>query len=42
MDYVDLGLDCAKVCTALDRGLAGKELGDLNDLVCEAIRDLTL
>ena len=42
MDYVELGLACAKVCTALDRGLKGKELDDLNDSVCEAIKELTL
>ena len=42
MDYVDLGLACGKVCTALDRGLRGKGLEDLNDSVCEAINQLTL
>ena len=41
MDYVDLGLACADVCTALDRGLKGKRLNDLNDSVCEAIKQLT-
>ena len=40
-DYVDLGLVCADVCTALDRGLSGKKLNDLNDSVCEAIKRLT-
>ena len=25
-DYVDLGLSCADVCKALDRGLEGKQL----------------
>ena len=40
-DYVDLGLACADVCTALDRGLSGKRLRDLNDSVCEAIKQLT-
>ena len=42
MDYVDLGLACAEVCAALDRGLKEKGLGDLNDSVCEAINQLTL
>ena len=42
VDYVDLGLACAEVCAALDRGLKGKGLGDLNDSVCEAINQLTL
>ena len=40
-DYVDLGLACADVCTALDRGLGGKRSNDLNDSVCEAIKQLT-
>ena len=42
MDYVELGLACGEVCTALGRGLKGKGLGDLNDSVCEAIKQLTL
>jgi len=41
MDYVELGLACAEVCTALDRGLDGKRLNDLNNSVCEAIKQLT-
>jgi len=41
MDYVELGLACAGVCTALDRGLDGKRLDDLNNSVCEAIKQLT-
>ena len=40
-DYVDLGLACADVCTALDRGLSGKRLRDLNDSVCEVIKQMT-
>ena len=40
-DYVDLGLACADVCTALDRGLDGRRLKDLNNSVCEAIKQLT-
>jgi len=40
-DYVDLGLACAGVCTALDRGLEGKRLSDLKNSVCEAIKQLT-
>ena len=39
--YVGLGLVCANVCTALDRGLNGKRLEDLNNSVCEAIEQLT-
>ena len=41
-DYVDLGLTCASVCTALDRGLGGKRLNDLSGSVCEAIKQLTV
>ena len=42
MDYVELGLACADVCTALERGLNGKKLNDLNSSVCEAINQLTM
>ena len=41
MDYVDLGLACAEVCTVLDRGLKGRKLNDLNSSVLEAIKQLT-
>ena len=41
LDYVELGLACADVCTALDRGLDGKGLNELNNSVCEAIKQLT-
>ena len=40
VDYVELGLVCANVCTALGRGLNGKELEDLNSSVREAINQL--
>jgi len=39
-EYVELGLACADVCIALDRGLKGKRLGDLNNSVLEAIEQL--
>ena len=42
VDYVDLGLACVDVCTALGRGLNGKKLNDLNNSVCEAINQLTM
>ena len=42
LDYVELGLACAEVCTALDRGLKGMRLDDLNDSVHGAIKQLTL
>ena len=41
-DYVELGLACADVCRALGRGLDGKTLSDLNNSVCEAIKQLTV
>ena len=39
-DYVELGLACADVCKALDRGMNGKKL-DLSQSVREAIEQLT-
>ena len=41
MDYVELGLACAEVCAALDRGLSGKRKSDLNRTVRKAIEQLT-
>ena len=40
VDYVELGLACADACTALDRGLGGKRLEELNNSVCDAITQL--
>jgi hypothetical protein len=40
-DYVDLGLACNTVCTALDRGLKGKRLSELSGSVLDAISQLT-
>ena len=40
-DYVELGLACADVCIALDRGLRGQRLNDLNGSVRKAIKQLT-
>jgi len=40
-DYVELGLACADVCGALDRGVGGRQLDDLSRSVCEAIGQLT-
>ena len=40
-DYVDLGLACAEVCKALNRGMDGKKLDDLSQSVREAISQLT-
>ena len=41
LDYVDLGLFCADICRALDRGMNGKKLDDLSQPVCDAISQLT-
>ena len=40
-DYVDLGLACAEVCKALDRGMNGKKRDDLSQSIREAIEQLT-
>ena len=39
-DYVDLGLYCADICTALDRGMDGKRPDELSNSVREAIKQL--
>jgi len=40
-EYVELGLACAEVCGALDRGMSGRELGDLSQPVfSKAIENL--
>jgi len=41
LDYVELGLGCADICRALDRGVGRKKLDDLSQSVCEAINQLT-
>jgi hypothetical protein len=41
-DFVELGLNCADICGALDRGTNGKRLDDLGQSVCEAINQLTM
>jgi hypothetical protein len=40
LDYVELGLNCADICRALDRGINGKKLDDLSQSVCEVINQL--
>ena len=40
-DYVDLGLACSTVCTALDRELNGKRLSEFGGSVPDAINQLT-
>ena len=39
-EYVELGLACAEICRVLDRGMNGKELGDLSQSVREEINQL--
>ena len=41
LEHVDLGLVCADICKALDRGLDGKNLDRLSQSVCDAIGQLT-
>jgi len=41
LDYVELGLECAEICRALDRGMNGKKLDELSLSVCDAINQLT-
>ena len=41
-DYVELGLACAEVCKALNRGMNGKNLDDLSQPVQEAIAQLAM
>jgi hypothetical protein len=40
-DYVELGLTCADICTALGRGMNGKRVNELSQSVCDAIAQLT-
>lgn len=40
-DYVELGLVCAGVCKALDRGMGGRQADQFSSSVFEAIEQLT-
>ena len=40
-DFIGLGLYCADVCKALDRGLNGKGSEELSKSLREAIEELT-
>ena len=40
-DYVELGLYCADVCKALDRGMNGRRLDELSQSVRDAMGQLT-
>ena len=41
LDHVELGLECADICRALDRGMNGKKLDEFSRSVCDAITQLT-
>ena len=41
IDYIELGLACADVCKALDRGMNGRRVDEFSHPVCEAIEQLT-
>ena len=40
-DYIELGLICADVCKALDRGMNGRRVDELSQSVFGAIGQLT-
>ena len=40
-EYIELGLACADVCRALDRGMNGRRVDELSQSVFEAIGQLT-
>ena len=40
IDYIELGLKCAEVCEALDRGMSGKKPEDFSPSAREAIARL--
>jgi hypothetical protein len=40
-DYVGLGLSCADICRALDRGINGREPNEPSQPVYNAINQLT-
>jgi len=40
LEYVELGLSCANICKALDRGMSGRELDTLSPSVYGAITQL--
>lgn len=40
-EYIDLGLSCADVCEALDRGLNERKSDDISESAHKAIEKLT-
>ena len=41
LEYVELGLSCANICKALDRGMNGRRPEEFSQSVCDAINELT-
>jgi len=41
LDYVELSIACAGVCSALDRGINERQTNELGQSVYEAIGELT-
>ena len=41
-DYVELGLFCADICGALERGMNGKKMDDLSKSARDAIKQLKM
>jgi len=41
LEFVEIGLHCAGICEALDRGMKDKKLDELSQSVCDAINRLT-
>ena len=41
LDYVELGLFCARVCRTLDRGMNKRQVDGVSQSVLEAIGQLT-
>ena len=42
VDLVQLGLACADLCRALDRGTKGRQVDELSRPILEAIEQLTM
>ena len=42
LDYIELGLSCANVCGALDRGVNEKRMEELSQSVNDAVNQLTV
>jgi hypothetical protein len=40
-DFIDVGVYCAKICSAIERGTRGKTEANLSPSFVEAIKELT-